>query len=105
MISEESLDFQKEYKDPDAQIIEDEIMHHFPPPVEFPTNQCKEDKKDLSLDYKERAVNYWRSGKKNLSLESVQSKYKNVSSISQLRRWAHTVNQGGIYREKNLSNL
>lgn len=38
--------------------------------------------------------------KRNLSLESLKSKYKKVSSISQFRRWAHTVNQGGTYGEK-----
>ena len=35
-----------------------------------------------------------------MSLDSVKQKFKKVTSIRQLRRWAHALNQGGTYREK-----
>lgn len=101
MVVEESLNFQEPYKDQSARIVEDEVQHHFPDDEEAPTNQCTSNDEPISFEYKQRAVEYWRSGKKNnLRLESVKSKFKKVSSITQLRRWAHTINQGGTYREK-----
>ena len=101
MIVEETLDFQEEYKDCDAKIVEDEVQHHFPDPDYAPTNQCTKDTEDISFDYKQKAVEYWRSGKKkHLSIETVQKRFRKVSSISQLKRWAHTINKGGTYREK-----
>lgn len=102
MITDNSLDFQEEFKDHNARIIEDEVQHHFPDPDEAPTNLCTEDKEEIDFDYKVRAVEFWRSGKrkKNLNLKTVQNRFKKVSSISQLRRWAHTINKGGTYREK-----
>lgn len=35
-----------------------------------------------------------------MSLETVQNKFRKVTSERQLRRWAHQINQGGTYREK-----
>jgi len=101
MIVEESLYFQEEYKDHDAKIVEDEVQHHFPDNFEAPTNECTEDNQEKSYEYKKNAVEYWRSGKKkNLNIETVHSRFKQVSSVSQLRRWSHTINKGGTYREK-----
>jgi hypothetical protein len=100
-ISDETLDFQEEYKDNDAQIIEDIQLHWIPDVPSPPTDVCTTDYEELSYDYKRRAVEYWRSGKKkNLSLESVRQKFRKVQSISQLKRWAHHINNGGTYREK-----
>ena len=85
----------------EVQIVEVQIQHTIPDPPYSPTNECTEDTEDLSYDYKSRAVQYWRSGKKQiLSLDSVKQKFKKVTSIRQLRRWAHALNQGGTYREK-----
>jgi hypothetical protein len=102
MIEEDTLDFQEEYKDGDAQFIEDVVLHHFPESYQAPTDQCTYDIEKVDFDYKKKAVEYWRSSKtkKNLSLKNVQHRYKKVSSISQLKRWAHTINQGGTYKEK-----
>ena len=102
MITDDSLDFQEEYKDHNAEIIEDEVQHHFPDPDIAPTNQCTADNEELDFEYKKRAVEFWRSSKtkQNLSLKTVQNRFKKVSSISQLRRWAHSINKGGTYREK-----
>lgn len=102
VIDGESLDFQEEYKDHSAKIIEDEVRHHIPDPPEAPTDHCTVDDEQVNFEYKQRAVEYWRSSKKktNLKLETVQHRFKKVKSISQLRRWAHAVNKGGTYREK-----
>lgn len=101
MMVEESLDFQEPFKNSDAQIIEDDVQHHIPDPAFSPTDRCTKDEEEISYDYKLRAVEYWRSGKKkNLSLESVQQKFRKVLSVKQLRRWAHTLHKGGTYREK-----
>lgn len=99
--TDETLDFQEPFKDVDPHIVEDEVMHTSPSPPHVPTDECVSDEEDLSFDYKTRAVNYWRSGKKkNLSVHSVQQKFRKVKSVRQLRRWAHYLNKGGTYREK-----
>jgi len=103
MIIDDSLDFQEEYKEHNARIIEDEVQHHFHEPYEeAPTNQCTKDNEEIDLEYKARAVEFWRSGKRkeNLSLKTVQNRFKKVSSTTQLRRWAHQINKGGTYRQK-----
>lgn len=64
MIVEDTLDFQEDYKAHDVQIVEDEVNHHIPDFPEVPTDQCTEDREDVSFEYKQRAVEYWRSGKK-----------------------------------------
>lgn len=100
MMVEESLDFQEPYKDTNVQIIEDNVMHTLPDEPVPPTTECTKDEEELSYEYKLRAVEYWRSGKKNLSFDTVRQKFKRVKSVRQLRRWAHTLNKGGTYREK-----
>ncbi|XP_015595132.1 uncharacterized protein LOC107274028 [Cephus cinctus] len=65
-IFEDTLDFEEEYKDCDAEIVEDEVQHHFPDPDVAPTNQCTKDTEDINFDYKQKAVEYWRSGKRKL---------------------------------------
>jgi len=65
MIIDDSLDFQEEYKEHNARIIEDEVQHHFHEPYEeAPTNQCTKDNEEIDLEYKARAVEFRRSGKK-----------------------------------------
>lgn len=55
----------------------------------------------IDLDYKTRAVEYWKSGKsKRLSLESVKNKFRKVKSLRQLYRWEESVNRGGTHTEK-----
>lgn len=101
MITEESLDFQEPYKEHYAKIVEDDVQHHLSEPYEVPTNECTNDNEEVDFEYKKRAVEFWRSGKtKNLSIKTVQNRFKHVISDRQLRRWAHTINQGGTYREK-----
>lgn len=101
ILTEDTLDFQEPYKDAEAQIIEDQILHTIPENPYMPTDRCTIDEDHLSYDYKLRAVEYWKSGKKkNLSLQTVQQKFKKVRSVTQLKRWAHALNKGGTYREK-----
>jgi len=101
IIVEDSLCFYEEYKEHNARIVEDEILHHFLDPIKAPTNECTGDNEEKSFEYKKKAVEFWRSGKKtNLNIKTVQNRFRHVSSITQLRRWAHTINKGGTYREK-----
>ncbi|XP_015592407.1 uncharacterized protein LOC107272696 [Cephus cinctus] len=65
-IFEDTLDFEEEYKDCDAEIVEDEVQHHFPDPDVALTNQCTKGTEDINFDYKQKAVEYWRSGKRKL---------------------------------------
>ena len=102
ILMEETLDFQENFKNTNACIIEDIDLHSIPDYPEPPTDQCVEDYESFSFEYKQNAIEYWRGTKrkKNKSLESVQNKFKIVKSDRQLRRWAHQINQGGTYREK-----
>lgn len=101
VVVDESLDFQETFKNCETQIIEDRDWTATNQEVNFPTQACTSDSDEVSFEYKKQAVEYWRSGKtKNLSVESVRQKFKKVQSDRQLRRWAHTINQGGTYREK-----
>jgi len=59
------------------------VQHHFHEPYEeAPTNQCTKDNEEIDLEYKARTVEFWRSGKRkeNLSLKTVQNRFKKVSS-------------------------
>lgn len=97
-VEENTLDFQEPYKECEANPIEDNVMEWSPG---TPSDTCSNDEEDLSYDYKRRAVEFWRSGKKkNLSVDSVKHRFKKVKSKSQLKRWAHQFNKGGTYMEK-----
>jgi hypothetical protein len=99
IVEEETLDFQEPFKYCDANIVEDErwASQQF----ELPEGQCSQDKENLSHEYKLNAVNFWRSGKSgNLRLDTVRNRFRKVSSITQLKRWAHQLNKGGTYTEK-----
>ena len=60
------------------------------------------DDEDVDFDYKQRAVEIWGSGKRksNRNLSAVQHRFRKVTSVRQLRRWAGQVNKGGKYMEK-----
>lgn len=98
MIQEETLDFQEPFKECEAYAVEDTLWHR--DNKDDNSDGCSSDD-DLSYDYKKKAVEYWRSGKKkNYRIETVKQKYKSVQSVRQLRRWAHQHNKGGTYLEK-----
>lgn len=103
-----SLDFEFPNAVRELEIIEDndetEDWNHqryMNPNIDRPGEVCTNDNEDLDYDYKKQAVEFWRSGiSGNRKISSVQSKFRKVQSVRQLRRWAHQVNQGGTYREK-----
>ena len=57
---------------------------------------------NVDFDYKQKTVEFWKSGmkKSNLELSAVQHRFRKVKSVHQLRRWAGQVNKGGTYMEK-----
>ncbi|XP_076180640.1 uncharacterized protein LOC143153404 [Ptiloglossa arizonensis] len=59
---------------------------------------------NVDLNYKSRAVEFWRSGEKTRrTLDSVQHKFRKVKSVKQLYQWEETLARGGTRREKILS--
>ena len=58
---------------------------------------CTRVGEDVDFDYKQRAVEFWRSGrrKSNYGLSAVQHRFRKETSVRQLRRWAGQVNKGG----------
>ncbi|XP_074098529.1 uncharacterized protein LOC141527118 [Cotesia typhae] len=63
---------------------------------------------DPDLEYKRRAVEYWRNYKKGYkvrkttrTLESVKEKFKRVKSISQLHAWKNYIDKGGSRFDKS----
>ncbi|KYQ52674.1 hypothetical protein ALC60_08206 [Trachymyrmex zeteki] len=52
---------------------------------------------DVDIEYKKKAVEYWRSGKtNNVPLKSVQHRFRKVSSLKLLYRWEAQIIQSGI---------
>lgn len=98
IINEETLDFEESFKNYEVNPVEDDIWYK----NEDDSDTCRIDREELDQDYKRKAVEYWRSSKKrkNLSIETVQKRFKLVNSARQLRRWAHQINKGGTYKEK-----
>jgi len=108
-VTEETyLDYEEPYKLHSYEIIEDDeeawnedyLNSHA---------QCSNDNADFDSSYRRRAVEYWRNWdtneksdnkKRYRSLQSVQSKFRRVSSERQLRRWDEQLQSGGNRREK-----
>lgn len=59
-IEEETLAFEEEFKDYEAKAVEDDTWFK----DEQVNDACSEDQDELSYDYKKKAVDFWRSGKK-----------------------------------------
>lgn len=56
----------------------------------------------IDLDYKRRAVQYWKSGQRGrLSFKNVRHKFKLVTSISQLYNWENQLMGGGSARDRS----
>jgi hypothetical protein len=57
----------------------------------------------VNNNYKRRAVEFWKSGKKGrYSLSSVQHRFKKIKSLPQLYKWELSLQRGGTHREKLL---
>lgn len=66
-------------------------------------NDNKKVKTMIDFEYKEKAVQYWHSGKTgNLKFESVRSKFKKIQNITMLYRWEMQVKEGGTRNKKLL---
>lgn len=52
----------------------------------------------MSINWEPLTISVEKNNK-NANTESVGQKFERVQSVRQLRRWAHTVNQGGICRK------
>lgn len=64
-------------------------------------DSCIPEHEIVNNNYKRKAVEFWRSGKKNrYSLSAVQNRFKKVKSVHQLYRWEHSLQKGGTRREK-----
>jgi len=101
------LDFEESYKLHSFEIIEDEkawnednLNSH---------SQCFNDDADFDNSYKRQAAEYWwnwdankkdNNKKRNRSLQTVQHKFRNVSSERQLRRWEEQLQSGGSRTDK-----
>jgi len=86
---------------PDAKMVDEEI--------DYSSEDCNFDSKrpkmcfDIDIEYKKRAVEFWRSGKKKRrSFEAVQHKFKKVPSIKYLYNWEQQIEEGGTRNEKLL---
>jgi hypothetical protein len=98
VVEDETLDFAEPYRDIEMQVVEDDERDSI---TDESFQQCTSDVEELDHDYKERAVEFWRSGvNKNLNLKTVQNRFRKVKSITQLKRWAKILRKGGTYREK-----
>ena len=98
-----TLDFSEPYKDWEPSAVED-IQAEWTLKLGPRTDKavCTRDDKVFDFNYKQRAVEFWRSEarKSNRELSAVQHRFRKVTSIRQLRRWAGQVNKGGTYMEK-----
>ncbi|XP_076644191.1 uncharacterized protein LOC143353999 [Halictus rubicundus] len=56
---------------------------------------------DIDLEYKKKAVDYWKSGRKRpLHFQSVKNQYKKLKRQSDLYRWEEQINKGGCRYDK-----
>lgn len=107
MVTYESLQFKNSIQDTDPCVIEGDDDNNYDL-IDFEQtsndesfdNSLSQDK-GIEDNYKQKAVEYWKSGKKRLlKLETVQSKFKRVKSNRQLYRWEQQIINGGNRIEK-----
>jgi len=84
---------------PDVTLIEEE-----PENVSEVVQDDKEFREFVDIDYKKKAIEFWRSGKKRRrSIETVQHKFKKVINTTQLYRWEKQIAEGGSRTDKLLN--
>lgn len=65
----------------------------------FQLHECED--KEIDEEYKQKAVEYWKSGKKRkLKFETVKIRFKRLTSKCQLYRWEEQIARGGNRLEK-----
>lgn len=62
----------------------------------------KKAKVTVNIEYKRQVVEFWHSGKKNKSLETVQHRFRKVKDKKLLYRWKAQITEGGTRIEKLL---
>ena len=70
---------------------------------DFESEQCIIDDEGakVNYNYKRKAVEFWKSGKKQRrTLSSVQNKFRKVKSLQQLYRWESSIEEGGTNADK-----
>jgi len=62
----------------------------------------EEEKRNISIRYKKRAVDFWRNekGKKQLSFKTVQHRFNLLKQPSELYRWEKQIEQEGARHDK-----
>lgn len=78
MIQEETLDFQEPYKQYEAIAVDDTLSQK--DIADADSDACSTDD-ELSYDYKKRAIEYWRSGKKKITASKPLNKNTNPSNL------------------------
>ena len=105
IVEENTLDFSEPYKEREPSAVEDTYAE-WTPKLDSKSDVavCTRDDENVVFDYKQSAVEFWRSGIKtsNRELRAVQHRFRKVKSVRQLRRWAGQVKKGGTYIEKLL---
>ena len=103
IVEENTVNFSEPYKDWEPSAVK-ETYAEWTPKLDSKSDDviCTRDDENVDFDYKQRAVQFWRSGKKksNRELSAVQHRFSQVTSVRQLRRWARRVNKGDTYVQK-----
>lgn len=95
----DTLSFNEESVYPEAIPVDEVSQSDF----EESIKDCKKTIIDIDIEYKTKAVQFWRSGKtKALPLKSVQHRFKKVSDLRSLYRWEAQIKEGGTRNEKLL---
>jgi len=83
---------------PDVTLIEEE-----PENISEVMQEDEEFREFVDIDYKKKAIEFWRSGKKRRrSIETVQHKFKKIINTTQLYRWERQIAEGDSRTDKLL---
>jgi len=92
-----TLSYYDESVTPEAVVVDENVDEEYIESIE------NDDPPGVTLDYKQRTIAFWRSGKrKRRSLESVQTKFTKVKHQRMLYRWEEQIERGGTRLEKLL---
>lgn len=103
MQTDTTLEFEDYWssKLPEAEFVEADEIEEYEESENEEEDSCTEE--IINNDYKRRAVEYWKSGKKgHYALSTVQHRFKKVKSLPQLYQWELYLQKGGTHREKLL---
>ena len=88
IVEENTLGFSEPYKDWEPSAVEDTYAEQAPK-LDSKSDDavCTRDDENVGFDYKQRAMEFWRSGmeKSNRELSAVQHRFRKVTLVRQLR--------------------